>query len=453
MRSIPIAVVFVCWITILAGCDRPPTDSALDDVRAAGELVVLTRNAPTTYYLDRDRYAGPEHDMMQAFAASLGVKPRFVVYESLEGLLNAIAAGKGDIAAAGLTRTTRRVEKLLAGPTYQRIRQQVVCRRGGKQPSGPAEFTDVDLTVVAHSSYVARLKHLQREYPELHWQTSQDDTETLLEKVWKREIDCTVADSNIAAVNRRYHPELVVTFALTTSEPLVWYMAPGAHSLNEALTKWFRQYRSNGQLARTLDRYYGFVQRFDYVDLRRFLRRVKSRLPKYRSWFKEAETQFGIRWTLLAAQAYQESHWRARAKSPTGVRGIMMLTQPTARELGVTNRLDARQSIFGGARYLSRLRERLPEQIAEPDRTWLALAAYNVGWSHLRDAMKLAQQLEKNPMLWNDMKTVLPLLSEKRYYRNLDYGYARGEEPVLYVNRIRNFEDLIVRRQTAARRD
>jgi membrane-bound lytic murein transglycosylase F len=148
---------------------------------------------------------------------------------------------------------------------------------------------------------------------------------------------------------------------------------------------------------------------------------------------------------LLAAQAYQESHWNPRARSPTGVRGIMMLTQITAREVGVTNRLDPRQSIFGGARYLARMRARLPEDIAEPDRTWLALAAYNVGWGHLKDARELARELGLNPDHWRELREALPLLAEPRYYEELKYGYARGTEPVRYVQRIREYRHVLER--------
>ncbi len=446
VKSSGCGAALVCIVLLLFGCEPATDDGSIEAVRNRSELVVLTRNAPTTYYLERDEYAGPEHDMMQAFAASLGVKAHFIIYQSLEKLMDDLATGKGDVAAAGLTLTDARKRRFLYGPPYQKVRQQVVCRRNGRRAHNITELTQVQLAVVAHSSYVARLKALQAEHRELTWSTSQEDTETLLEQVWNREIDCTVADSNIVAVNRRYHPELVVTTAITPEEPLVWYLPPNSHSLRRAMEKWFKHYRTAGQLARTLDRYYGYVKRFDYVDTRRFLRRVKHRLPQYRKWFREAGAKCGIRWTLLAAQAYQESHWLPRASSPTGVRGIMMLTQPTAQELGVENRLDPKQSIFGGARYLRQIRARLPEEVAEPDRTWIALAAYNIGASHMRDARKLAESLQKNPNQWAALKNVLPLLSEKKYYSGLDFGYARGEEAVRYVNRIRNFEDLMVQR-------
>ena len=146
---------------------------------------------------------------------------------------------------------------------------------------------------------------------------------------------------------------------------------------------------------------------------------------------------------LLAALAYQESHWDPQATSQTGVRGIMMLTQNTAESLGVDNRLNPAEAIDGGARYLADRHQRLPDTLPEPDRTYLALASYNIGRGHVLDARQLARELGKNPNSWEDMKDVLPLKADKRYYPQTRYGYARGYEPVHYVQRIRNYQDVI----------
>ena len=180
-------------------------------------------------------------------------------------------------------------------------------------------------------------------------------------------------------------------------------------------------------------------------DVTVFKRHLAARFPRYREQFKKAAARHGIDWKLLASQAYQESHWNRKAKSPTGVRGIMMLTKRTAASLGVRNRLDPVQSINGGAKYLSRLKGRLPEQIRHPDRTFVALAAYNVGLGHVKDARTLARRHAKNPDRWEELRTVLPLLTKKRYYKTLRYGYARGHEPVRYVKRIRTYRLLLER--------
>ena len=286
------------------------------------------------------------------------------------------------------------------------------------------------------------LQTLQKLHPELSWkETTSENTEQLLRAVWLREIDCTVADSNIVDINRRYFPELIAPLNLNESESLGWMMSGDRKDLQAAVKSWLKTVDKSGELSVLQERYYGFVEVFDYVDTRKFISRIRSRYPKYKKYFKDAAAKYELSELLLAAQAYQESHWRANARSPTGVRGIMMLTLNTARAMGVTSRLDPKQSIFGGARYMNKLlNNRFADEVAEPDRTWLALAAYNVGRGHLHDAQQLARQQGLNPHLWSDVKQVLPLLSDKRYYRDLKYGYARGTEPVRYVQRIRDYQ-------------
>ncbi len=180
-----------------------------------------------------------------------------------------------------------------------------------------------------------------------------------------------------------------------------------------------------------------------WYDIQRFQYHIQTRLPLYREQFEEVSKQYGLPWTLLAAQAYQESRWDRHAKSPTGVRGLMMLTRDTASSLGIENRLDPHKSIEGGARYFAYLKNQVHENIVHRDRTWMALAAYNVGMGHIKDAQRLAERMDKNPYSWKDLRTVLPLLAKKQYYKSLRYGYARGWEPVQYVKRIRAYHALL----------
>ena len=175
----------------------------------------------------------------------------------------------------------------------------------------------------------------------------------------------------------------------------------------------------------------------------RFRRHIETRLPQYRRQFEGVAKAYKISWTLLAAQAYQESRWDPHAVSPTGVRGIMMLTRNTASSLGIHNRTDPTKSIVGGARYFRNLEKQLPRHIGKTDRIAIALAAYNVGMGHVKDAQFLARQVGKNPHSWHDLKMTLPLLAQESYYKTLQYGYARGWEPVRYVKRIRAYHALL----------
>lgn len=457
-HTLLLGIAALVGLVILTHSERESANTraprnGLSALQEAGELVVLTRNAPTIYYQGREGLAGPEYDMMRDFAESLGVKLRVVVNDNIEDIFVGLGARVGHIAAAGLTRTKSRIKKYLAGPVYEQVTQQVVCRRGGARPRDIDDLVGLNIAVAAGSSYSELMAQHKGEQPQLKWDILWDtDTEELLERVWLKKLDCTVADSNIVAVNRRYHPELSVAFDLNRGEQLVWYLSPDASALHDALRDWFRQYRRSGRLQEMRERYYGFIDNYDFVDTRVFVKRIYKRLPKYRELFEQAALDNDINWSLLAAQAYQESHWNPRARSPTGVRGIMMLTLNTASELGIKNRLDPRKSIEGGAEYLAGLRKRLPESIEEPDRTWIALAAYNIGMGHIYDARRLARSMDKNPDIWAELKDVLPLLAQKKYYKKLKYGYARGAEPVLYVSRIRNFEDILLRHVKVASR-
>ena len=121
-----------------------------------------------------------------------------------------------------------------------------------------------------------------------------------------------------------------------------------------------------------------------------------------------------------------------------------MLTRTTAADMGYSNRIDPQNSINGGARYFSILKRRIPQHIAEPDRTWLALAAYNIGLGHLEDARTITQQRGGDPNKWVDVKESLPLLTQKRWYEQLGHGYARGNEALIYVENIRSYYDILV---------
>jgi len=438
--------------TVLAGCGGAAGEAvareprSLEAIKASGELVVVTRNAPTAYYIDRNGHkTGPEYDKVAAFAESLGVDVRLLKKESVSAILRSVRAGEGDLAAAGLTVTQQRKASVQFGPSYQDVTQQVVCRRDNVQPESVEDLVGLDIRVIADSSYAERLAELQANgHPDLEWtETHALTTEDLLRAVWQGEIDCTVADSTIVDINRRYYPELLTPFNLTRSQSLAWAMPKGSGELAAAVEDWIAEYRESGQLANHQEKYYGFFEAFDYVDTRVYIRRVDERFPNFRDNFKAAAEKYDLPWLLLAAQGYQESHWNPQARSPTGVRGIMMLTRNTAREMGVTNRLDPNQSIEGGAKYLASMKERFVDEVTEPDRTYMALAAYNVGRAHMHDAQVLARRLDLSPHEWRHIKQVLPLLAQKRYHKTLKYGYARGREPVRYVQRIREYRHVL----------
>jgi len=439
--------LLACLLPLGAGrCVRDAAGSdPIEEIKRGGELVFLTRNAPTTYYEGRDELMGFEFELATAFAASLGVKARFVVLDSTADILEGIDDNLGHIAAAGLTRTQERETRFTFGPDYYQVRQMVVCSREQALPENAGELIERSLVVGADSAYEERLRQLQLEYPALTWTVSLDlETEQLMYQVWLGDIDCTLVDSLILELNRRYYPELRVAFRISEPEPLAWAVAPRYTALVALLEDWFAKEETHYLIDWLYERYFGYVEIFDYFDVRVFKNRIEERLPQFQEAFQAAGERYGCRWTLLAAQAYQESHWDTEALSPTGVRGIMMLTKQTAAQLGV-DRLDPAASIRGGASYLADIRARLPAEIAEPDRIWIALAAYNVGFGHVLDARDLAREQGMDENLWSSLQETLPLLSLQKYYKKAPHGYARGREQVRYVQRIRNFLDILER--------
>lgn len=425
------------------------TPSVKQEWQERGEIVVLTRHGPTTYYLRPQGEAGIEYDMASAFASHLGITPRFKVFASTAELFRALHQGEGDFIAAGLAITPERQQRYRFGPAYQQTQQVVVCHRQSRLPGTSKELSRLRILIGSSTSYEERLQELRLLMPELTW-TGDDQLsmEEIFTKIAEREFDCTLADSHVVDMNQRFFPELVVALPVSDPQPLAWVLRSEAKELSTLMDTWFTHMQETGFFEKLFHRYYDHIGTFDYVDTMRFYRYSGKRLPQYATVFQQAAELHNVPWTLLAAQAYQESHWNPGAVSPTGVRGIMMLTRNTAAELGIDNRLNPTTSILGGARYLHQMQERLPPEIAEPDRTWLALAAYNVGYGHLQDAMQLARQLGKDPYAWRDLKTILPLLAQKSYYQDLPHGQARGNEPVQYVERIRHYQDMLEQSQT-----
>lgn len=412
-----------------------------------GVLKVVTRNGSTTYYLNRNEEpVGPEFALIKAFAKAKGWKVEWEVLDSTSAVLDRLADGNTHIAAAGLTFLPSRDDRLTRGPSHTEITEQLVCHRDLRPfAERPEELRDLNIRVTAGSSYAETLTALAEVNDKLRFSEDTDmSTERLLGEVADGKLDCTVADSNIVQVNRRYMPHLAIAMDLNEPQPMGWYLPKGRDDLAKTATDWMKSEKGLVAISAVDYRYYTYIGEFDFVDVRALNRRIDARLPKFKEHFLTAEEQTGMPADLLAAQAYQESHWDPHAKSPTGVRGMMMLTLNTAKSLGVENRLDPVQSIDGGSRYLADRHRRLPDTIPEPDRTFLALASYNIGRGHLLDARTLARKLGKNPDSWIDMREVLPLLSDKQYYSTLRYGYARGYEPVQYVSRIRNYRDVIV---------
>lgn len=436
--------LIICCSVLMATCAQPP--SLLEEVLSLGELRVITRNSPTTFYTGSNGPEGPEYDLVKGFATFIGVELKLRTAERFSDLIGAVESGRSHVAAAGLTATPERAARVDFGPSYLTVKQYLIYKLGTGRPRTVQDLLGKKLEVVSGTSYVETLNNIQSLHPGLVWtENPHADLAELLVNVSEQKIDYTVADSSLFKVYQNYVPEIRMGFELTMGDSLAWAF-PKRHdrSLIERAEQYVEFIEQNGDLDRVRDRYYGHTKRFDYVGTRRFIRDYNSILPRFRPLFEQAAKSQPVDWRLLAAIGYQESHWDPTAISPTGVRGLMMLTRNTASVLGVEDRIDPEQSILGGAKYLEQLKARLPSSIKEPDRTWFALASYNVGYGHVQDARALTEQMGKEPDLWAHVKDNLPLLAQHSWYSNTRHGYARGWEPVMYVENIRNYYDILV---------
>ncbi len=417
-------------------------NTSLEAIQNEGRLVVVTRNSPTTYYLGRDGTPeGFEVDLATSFAATLGaeVQVDFLEVDTVPEIFQAIENGDAHIAAAGLTVTQDRADAYRFAPSYNQVKQVVVCRKEGTPPESPDELVGRAIVVTDGSSHVAALESLAPEIEGLEWIALDAGPETLMLRVWEKDHECTIVDEPVFQVTRRHYPELIKAFALTEDEPLAWVIAPGADELGDAADAWFARESTAKEIDRLTASHFGFFPKFDYLDMIRFRRDIEEILPKYERDFRTGARRNDIPWRLLAAKAYQESKWNPDAVSPTGVRGIMMLTRSTAERVGVEDRTDPQESIWGGARYFADLLSRVPDEVEGEDRYWFALAAYNMGLGHVYDARTLAERRGLDKNVWVDVKKVLGSLSDEKVYPTLRYGYARGYEARRHVEQVRTY--------------
>jgi membrane-bound lytic murein transglycosylase F len=437
-------ILIAAIVLLLCSCDRGDT---LDQIQRRGELVVVSRNSPTTYYIDKNGPTGFEYALIQLLAEELGVRLHLESVFTLPDIFNELERGEADIAAAGLTLTEQRAARYPHSMPYYKLTPQVIYVAGKKRPRTLPDLIDRKIAVLRGSSHEEQLNALrQEELPDLSWHPVEEaDTLHLLEMLKQGQAELAVIDSNEFAVQQSLYPRQKVAFSLGEEQAMVWYLAPDRNNtrLKALIDAFFQRLQADGTMEQLRQRYFGHTDDVTRMNAFEFTRAMRDTLPRHLALIKQVAREHQVDWQLLAAIAYQESRWNPSATSPTGVRGMMMLTKLTASELGVDNRLDAAQSLRGGTRYFKELMRRLPKSVQQPDRTWMALAAYNVGIGHLHDARALTERQGGNPNLWQDVMERLPLLQKSQYHKNTRFGYARGQEAVTLVQNIRHYYSIL----------
>ncbi len=422
-------------------------DSSLEAIADRGELRFVTRNGPTTYFLGRDGPEGFDYELARLLARELDVELRVEPMFTLDALFSALDRGEADLAGAGLTLTNQRSTQYAGTRAYAEQSPQIVYKVGERKPRKLEDLVGLNIVVMEGSSHEELLSRLDAESDiELQWTSiAVSDPLRLLMMVNNDEADVAIIDSRDFFIQQNLVPRLEVGFDLAEPREIVWYLPAEAQDseLLAYIDGFLERKAADGTLERLRQRHFYRDDDISRIDSQTFVGSVRRDLKNYQQLIQLVAKEQELPWELLAAISYQESHWDPKATSRTGVRGMMMLTRATAKELGVSDRTDPGESLRGGARYFKNLRRRLPDDIYEPDRSWLALAAYNIGMGHLEDARVLTQRRGGDPHVWDDIMETLPLLEESEHYNSLRHGYARGLEAVRYVQNIRHYYNIL----------
>ncbi|QOR37781.1 membrane-bound lytic murein transglycosylase MltF [Billgrantia diversa] len=421
---------------------KPPS-GLLEAVRHRDFISIHTRNTPTTYYEGRHGPTGFEYELMLRFADFLGVSLTLDSRHHIQSALDAVRQ-EGDLAAAALPLDLTQQDLIYSRPILD-LQPLLVYRRGLPPVDSTEDLAGLTIGTIRGSGTDLVLRELQTEHPELGWRESSDlEVAELLSRVESGNLDAAVVFEHQFRINRIFFSGVERGFPLGKPLSMAWaFPAKGGLGLQQEANRFLTDLQQKGLLDELIANHFGHDDYLEYVGARTFIAHLNERLPDYAELFREAARNTGFDWKLLAAVGYQESHWNPEATSPTGVRGLMMLTQPTAGEMGVSDRLDPAQSVDGGARYLRQIKERLPESIQGEDRLYMAMAAYNVGLGHLYDARKIAEERGGNPDSWKDVREALPLLQQHEWHSKTRHGYARGGEPVIYVRNIRRYHEIL----------
>ncbi len=439
-------VKFLAWVESRAGSAAStyvtdPNSTAKPPLRVA--LMVH----PTIYYADPNgELAGLEYDLISAFAKTQNTPLAVKTFATPDAARLALSRGEVDVVAMGNTADGLSATELATKARYQ---ESAWVLLNSPQKFTPKSLGDIFPKRIVVSSRIfthPRMAELRRKNAAITFvEDTKNDDESLISAVGDDEVQYAILEEDTFNASRHFHFDAQRSFVVQPAMPRVWLFGQGAKTVRDNANAFLTRITRDGQIVRVLDRYFGFPQRVSPVDIEVFSERVNTVLPRFRAWFQQAQETYGIEWRLLAAVSYQESHWEIDATSETGVRGIMQFTEDTAKRFNV-DRLDPRSSILGGARYLTDLKKNgLADRIQEPDKTWLALAAYNIGLGHVENARILTQRAKKNPDMWPDVRRHLPLLIKPEIAAQFKTGPCRCGMPVDYVESVRAYYDVLLR--------
>ncbi len=406
-------------------------------IQNSGRLRMLTVNNPASYFMWRGELIGFDYELMQAFAKEHGLHLAVVIKDDIASLFEALRKGEGDVIAASLSQSAERVsDSIQFSEPYLRVAEQVVGRADGPQVAAPLELQGHSVGINPQTVFPAKLNAVLPEGHGVKLQSLPDaSTEDLIARMVAGEFDFTVADSHLVAIEKTYHANIAVQFALPGEAEIAWGMRTDQPQLKQQLDRFIKKRYRGLHYNVLFNKYFKNERKIRRYQKDRVL--PEGKLSPYDDLVKRVAQEHGMDWRLVVSQMYQESKFNPKAKSFAGARGLMQVMPRTAKQLGFENLYQPQNGIAAGIAYMAWLEKRFPGALDFDERIMFTLAAYNAGAGHVRDARRLAKTLGYDENRWFDnVELAMLKLSNPRYYKEARFGYVRGSEPVEYVRKI-----------------
>ena len=437
----------LCLLTACGGnkqhtAEEVPND--FDSICERGELRVLTLYSSTSYFLYRGEEMGYEYERIKQFADHYNLKTTVIVADNIKHLTEMLQQGKGDVIAYEMPIIgDAKNEWLYCGA--ENITHQVLI-----QPRKPKDemINDVvdligkDVYVEAGSKYEERINNLNNELGGgIHIHHIDKDTvvtEELIEMVSTGEIPYTLADNNLAQLNRTYYNNIDIHLQVSFPQRASWAVSKTSPALAHAINQWVKENQKSDSYRSISRRYFELSKSFPNSAV---LSVSKGQISIYDHLFKKYAREIDWDWRILASQAYNESHFDTLAVSWAGARGLMQLMPRTAQAFGVSAQeiTNPEKNLRAAVKSIQSLNKSLSAIQDKNERLKFILAAYNAGLGHVLDAMALAEKYGKNPYVWDDNVSDFILLKSNPEYFNDEvckFGYFRGRQTVAYVHEV-----------------
>lgn len=434
-------ILLTCLVIFILPLERSLPQSQLDKILESGELRVISRNGPATYYEGPDGLTGFGYKMVKGFADQLGVK--LVLVDESQSPLTRLLNGQEDMVAAAITTAEASDLPVRFADPHHKIQFELI--RNTNQFI-PRELAGLDVAITPEMALHPEINAIKREHPEINWIiASTNDQTDLLARVNRGEIPFAVIDSDSFQLHQYSFTNSRIAMTLGNPQDIAWAFANTTDSslFNQAQS-YLRDIKTTGELEKITAEFFQPQEEMNPVDALMLGHHLEQRLLPHLDDMKRAAETYNLDWRMLAAIGYKESQWLTKITSPTGVKGMMMLTKQTAKAMGVADRENPQQAIFGAAKLFRYLLDNQPASIGEDERMHFALASYNQGMGHIADARRLTQKMGGNPDSWQDVREYLPLLSLSQYYRQAKHGYMRGKEPVVFVDKVFDYYKMLI---------